>query len=224
MHDVAHDTERWHRAVRSAVLDELSALGAVWREADGELRGPGGHSLRVAERHPGGPGHADLCFDLGSGQEVWDCVVGFGEDLEAAARMLARIWAGTSAPALLELTDRRGRFADHAHGDDGLGLARWHSIHGPILAYGSGDPHALQRWLLEHPVVPSIADDLRGPLAPGALHAVKVFVGALEEPIAEVRIDGERHDLASAALMRLDWPRTPVGSVARQLVLFLHEE
>jgi hypothetical protein len=123
----------------------------------------------------------------------------------------------------LELTRRREEFATSSLGDPSLGLAGWHSIHGPILGYGSGDPEALQAWMLRHPVVPALGDDLRRLLTPpDRLHIVKVLLGAFDEPIAEVRVDGTRDERCSEALLRLPWPRAAKPSVARAFTLFVH--
>jgi hypothetical protein len=133
----------WHRAVRAAVAQELCALDGSWTDDGRRVQGPGALGVYVDHRHgddrPGA--HVDVGFALAADEPVlWDCVAPPpGHSLDEAARYVARVWSRTVAPVGLELATRTGRFADHAHGDDGLGLDGWHSIHGAIIAAGSGD-------------------------------------------------------------------------------------
>jgi hypothetical protein len=129
----------------------------------------------------------------------------------------------STAPVVLELVTQKGRFADHAHGADGLGIAGWHSIHGPILAYGAHGMDALQRWLAEHPPMPALQRHLQAQLTPDAPHTVMLHIVANGDgSTSEVRVDGEPHRAASAALQAMSWPRRDVLAVARQLTLFAH--
>lgn len=218
----------WLQAVRKALVTELARFRDGWYD-DGELIiGPGTVAVRAAVTHDSEPGHVDIGFILNRERHdapvIWDCVAGGRAEDETAARLACSIWAQTTAPVILELLTQESRHADHAHGDDGLGLAGWHSIHGPILGYGRDEATTLQRWCLDHPVVPALRDVLAPALSPVLLHGAKFLLGAFdEESIAEVRIDGVRHDACSAALLELPWPKEG-KRVARFFVLFIHTE
>jgi hypothetical protein len=207
-------------------VTELEGISGRWQD-DGEVvRGSNTTFVRVEDIHLTGPGHVDIGFVMklqsSDSMVFWDCVSGGERQDDAAAAFAARIWARTTAPAFFELATRCGDFADSSMGDATLGLAGWHSIHGPVLAYGSGDPNGLQRWMLDHPVVPLLGHRLRDALAPGSIHGVKILVGAFDEPIAEVRIDGVRDEACSRALLELPWPRATKPCAARLFVLFVH--
>src|SRR5262245_17949761 len=79
----------------------------------------------------------------------------------------------TTLPVVLELLTSRGEYADHAHGDATLGLPSWHSIHGPILGYGREDASPLQRWCVDHSVIPLLENLLSAELPATPLHGVK---------------------------------------------------
>lgn len=214
--------------MRARLVVELSAFAHGWRD-DGDLvAGPGALAVRAVETHGGGPGHVDLCFMLNKDRQdtpvVWDCVSGGDGENAAAAKLACSIWARTTAPVVFELLNSKGEHAEHAHGDDGLGLVGWHSIHGPILGYGRSDPSALQAWCLDNPVVPALRNVL-APVLPSAwLHGVKFLLGAFgDTSIAEVRIDGVRDDRCSEALLALPWPKDG-QHVVRCFVLFVHPE
>ena len=103
-----------------------------------------------------------------------------------------------------------------------LGLPGWHSIHGPILAYGDDSAGRLQQWCLDNPVVPFLREILSTELPPTPIHGVKFLLGAFgDESIAEVRIDSERSEAGSSALLDLRWPKV-AARVARFYVLFVH--
>lgn len=222
---MTHQAE-WFGAVRSALVTELTALGGEWVDDGEAILGPRATSVIVDSRHEAGPGHADIgfCVDRhgGSVPMIWDCASGGSGEPLGAARTCAQIWAKTTAPTVFELLSQQGQFADHSHGDATLGLPGWHSIHGPVLGYGRDDATPLQQWCLENPPIPLIADELSRALSGDSLHAVKFLLGAFgDESIAEVRIDGERDEPCSDALLALSWPRDPV-QVARFFVLFVH--
>jgi len=222
-----HD-RAWLSLVRTALAEQLSRLTGVWQDDGQMVVGPGTVAVRPELRHGGGPGHVDLGFLLNRNREdapvLWDCVAGRGQDLKAAAELACSIWARTTAPAILELLTQKGELADHAHGDDGCGLLGWHSIHGPILGYGRQDATDLQRWCLEHPLVPLLREPLAAALAPGRLHGVKFLLGAFgHESLAEVRIDGALDEASSSALLACPWPKTPTR-VVRCYVIFIHAE
>src|SRR5262252_7780376 len=136
-------TVDWLQAVRKSLVRELSRLGERW-EDNGELVvGPGTLAVRAAVTHDSESGHVDLGFILNRERPdvpvIWDCVAGGPSHDETAAQFACSIWAQTTAPVVLELVAQGGAYAEHAHGEDGLGLRGWHSIHGPILGYGRDD-------------------------------------------------------------------------------------
>lgn len=216
----------WLHAVRVALIAQLSELWGMWREEGDLVIGPGKLAVQATETHDSAPGHVDIGFLLNRNEKnapiIWDCVAGGPGDLTKAAAFACHVWAQTTAPTILELLQRTGAFADHAHGDETLGLRGWHSIHGPVLGYGRTDSTQLQNWFLENAVVPLLRERLEPALKPGAVHGVKFLTGAFgEKSIAEVRIDGHRSDACSEALFDLAWPKD-AGGVARFFVLFVH--
>jgi hypothetical protein len=222
------DDDRWLRAVRIALVEALNQLGGEWRDDGRLVVGRGTVAVLAEDVHRSGTGHVDLGFVLDRNDPgvpiIWDCVAGGPGPVEEAAEIAVSIWARTTAPTILELLGGgRGELADHAHGDDGLGLAGWHSIHGPILGYGVGDAAELQRWSLEHAVVPALREPLARALTGAVLHGVKfLFGGSTSESIAEVRVDGQRDEACSAALLALPWPRSAEAAFVRHFVLFIH--
>lgn len=154
-----------------------------------------------------------------------DCVVGFGDTPGRIGATAAHLWASTTASALPERQDsRRGEFAEHYRGDDPSGLPGWHCIHGAIIGYGDGGHAAdLQRWWLEHPLLPMLADVLGPELDPiAAPHGIKLLFGG--EQVAEVSVNGVARPAASDALLRLDWPRRSPPAFVRSYVIALHPD
>ncbi len=157
--------------------------------------------------------------------ELWDCVAGLGATHLDRARFAARLWGQTTAGALLELKySRRGEFADHYHSSDVGGLSGWHAIAGAIVGFGQGaSPSKLQQWWLSNPVLPTLAGALNDSLPePDAPFGLKIFFGG--DGVAEVRVDGDRHDAASFALCALPWPRLQPPGFVRSYVIALHRE
>lgn len=208
------------------------ALGASWPGwslAPVGLLGPGGERLQLLRRHSlETPGHFDVCLafdrERGAPVELWDCVKGYGKDDEVMARTAAHAFATTTAVAVRELRAAgRGRFADHHHGLAMRGVRGWHCIVSPALGFGAGgDGCALRAWWCMYPWLRRIGAQLIDGIAAGACPVgVKVLFGSDE--VAEVRVNGERHEPASAALLALPWPRGG-GLFLRCYVLLLHPE
>ena len=87
------------------------------------------------------------------------------------------------------------------------------------------DANRKQEWFADnapwHMMVPEINSGLDRP----ALNGVRLFVGQGGESVScEVRINGRRHEPASAALAAMDWPRSEKMSVARTFLLLVHPE
>lgn len=207
----------------------LNRLLPGWSVRAGVIHGPEDAAVRFSTEHQvTSPGHADVEFSFQDSDpaslRLMDCVVGFGDGMEKRAENAATIWISTSATALLELKySRKGQYADHYMASDPAGLTGWHSICSSIIGWGEGDGgKALQQWWVSSgQVLPALAPalvDLQGDRP----HAIKIFFGGAD--IAEVRVDGQHHDAASAALLALDWPRQPRPDFVRALVIALHRE
>jgi hypothetical protein len=186
--------------------------------------------VRLTEMHSSGlPGHVDVEFTLDHRAEhpisLWDCVTGFGNTAELRAECAAAMWGQTTAAALLELAySRRGHFADHYRGSDKGGLAGWHCIAGPILGYGKGDSgNILQRWWVANPVLPSLGPALGDCLSDEVCpNGIKMLFGGPD--VAEIRVDGQRHEGASLALGKLPWPRLSDVGFVRSYAIVLHRD
>ncbi|MFJ2781479.1 MULTISPECIES: DUF6348 family protein [unclassified Kitasatospora] len=207
--------------IQRCVVREMARLGQEFT-ADGEVvRGPGTTAVAVRE-HPGdeGTGHVDLGFVLHLGRAdapvVWDCAAGLGKTEEEKLANAVRMWATTTASVLVELRDGHGGLADHA---DHPELPGWHAVQGPAAVFGFGNER-LAGWLAEHRVLPALAPALLPELAGRRLHGVKLFLGGKSgDDVAEVRVNGEVSEAASAALRALDWPRGERLCWARLFVL-----
>jgi len=208
----------------------LNALHPGWSVTSDGLVGPGGAAVRLAQRHESSSvGHLDVQFVLDDSAarptELWDCVAGLGATPADRARFAAGLWGQTTAGALLELKySLRGQFADHYRGDDAGGFTGWHAIAGAIIGFGKGDsPHRLQQWWLDNPVLPTLARALQASMSEqGGPYGVKILFGG--DGVAEVRVDGEQHAAASAALAGLPWPRLDPPGFVRSYVIVLHRD
>lgn len=212
-----------------AFCEVLNELMPGWSVSDEAVFGPDDAVLRFSEEHQAEfEGHTDVTFSFKDsdpgGLILWDCVSGFGESTADCASSAAHLWGGTSAPALLELKySRSGQFADHFHAHEEGGMTGWHCICSPIMGYGLGESgNALQDWWLSRQsVLPTLSKSLSD-LQDGVPHAIKIFFDGLN--IAEVRVDGEIHERASATLLSLDWPRMEPFGFLRVFVIALHRE
>jgi hypothetical protein len=217
-------------AAYQALCEALNALKQGWRITENGIIGPDHAMVRLGQRHPSSSdGHLDIQFVLHDGPgekaELWDCVSGFGSTPVERAQTAAHLWARTTLPALLELKySRRGEFADHYHGNESDGFTGWHVISGAIMGFGHGDsPHRLQEWWLANPLLPFLSTALGDALDEETCpHGIKIFFGG--DGVAEVRLDGERHERASMVLASLDWPRLEPAGFVRSYVLVLHRE
>lgn len=213
-----------------ALLPELNALGEGWCLAADGLDGPGSLAVHITALHsPENVAHVDVGFcinkDHPEPRTLWDCAVGWGDNDASRMQIAAKLWTSTTLPAIAELVwSQRGEYASHVHSGDEGGLAGFHVIHGPIMAYGHGPTsQALQSWLLDHPVLPKLATALSADLQKGSpLRSIKVFVAS--NGVAELRLDGQVHGPASDALAAMEWPRAEAFAAARIYVLVLHPE
>ncbi len=213
----------------AAFQDALNALKPGWNSRDDAIYGPDGAVIHFSERHNADSnGHVDVEFVVNDrdpdSPRLWDCVSGFGPTISDCADSAAHIWASTSGGALLELKySRQGKYADHFRGNDPQGLIGWHCICSAVLGYGLDDSaDVLQEWWLERQTVLPAISPFLSTLPDHCPHTVKVFFGA--QDTAEVRVDGEIHEGASAALLALDWPRMEPPGFLRVFVIALHTE
>lgn len=204
----------------------LNELRAGWRVAGDEVVGPEGAIVRFGSRHPSSSeGHTDVEFRFDDATSLWDCVNGFGSTPEDRVATAARVWARTTAGALLELKySRRGEYADHYRGHEPGGFPGWHAIHSAVLGYGRGDSaERLQQWCQQQHLLAGLAGVLGDEVVQGdGPHGIKLFFGGAG--IAEVRLDGDVHDAASQWLADLDWPRLEPAGFVRTFIVLVHPE
>ncbi len=171
--------------------------------------------------------HVDICVrftdHVGETHEFWDCVVGFGSERSEAIANAAHLWSSTTAAAIFEVFAQKGDFATHYAADDPEGVLGWHTIWGPLLGFGNGDSgEMLQNWALNAPLLSRIVSQVASKALPAAApHGIKLFFGG--EDIAEVRVNGEVDEEASASLLQMDWPRLEDFGVLRTYAILLHK-
>ena len=195
-----------------------------------ELKGsslisPSGWVVAVAPPHHGGGHHYDLVAlpDVSLQPDVpcfLDCVVAMAED----PRRAADSWVQTTGACLLELLDRRERFADHAGPDDRRGVPGWHSITSGAVGLGldAAESRRLQTALVDANVLHRIAGTFTTDLESPFFNGVKVFYGGSPGAMqAEVRVNGERHEAASAAMTALKLPEPTAFTTVRYYALLL---
>lgn len=210
--------------VRDA-LEEIAPGSTEGAELKGNsLLSPRGWAVAVGQASHGDDRHYDLiAFPDTSVQPeapcFTDCVV-----VVSTPRAAAGLWARSAGACMLELLDGRGQFADHLGPDEEHGVpGRW-SITSGALAYGlsAEENIRLQRALLEAHALREIADTFAADLESPWFNGVRLFYGGAPGAVeAEVRINGERHEAASAALAALGLPEPAVFTVARSFTLVL---
>jgi hypothetical protein len=213
-------------AVVKASLEEY-APGAT---QDAELKGnslisPQGWAVAVAPPRHGGGRHYDLVAlpDVSIQPDVpmfMDCVVAMTDD----PRMAADAWVQTAGACMLELLDRRERFADHAGPDGGRGVPGWHSITSGAVGFGldANENRRLQTALVNANVLHRIADTFTADLESPFFNGIKVFYGGRPGAMeSEVRVNGERHENASAAMAALNLPEPTAFTAVRYYALLL---
>jgi len=189
------------------------------------LASPRGWAVAVTPPQHGDNSHYDLVAlpDVTVQPDVpcfLDCAVAFSGD----PRYAAEAWTQTAGACLLELLDRRGRFAEHVGPGQGRGVPGWHTITSGAVAFGldSDENRRLQIAVLEanvlHRVAASFTADLESPFFNG----VKVFYGGQPGAMeAEIRVNGERHDAASAAMATLNLLEPATFTTVRYYALLL---
>ncbi|WP_030270495.1 DUF6348 family protein [Streptomyces sp. NRRL B-24484] len=214
--------------IQRSVVREMARFGQRFAVEGSVVRGPGTTAVAVRE-HPGeggGAGHVDLGFALDVGRAdgpvVWDCTAGLGRTEEERLESAVRMWATTTAAALVELQEGRGTHGDHVRPPQ---LPGWHAVQGPAAVFGFGS-EALSEWLADHQLLPELAGAIAPELAvegaEPAVTGVKLFLGGRAgEDVAEVRVNGEVSGPGSAALRALGWPRGERLCWARLFVLLV---
>ena len=195
-----------------------------------ELKGnslisPRGWAVAVAPPHHQGGHHYDLVAlpDVHIQPDVpvfTDCVVAITGD----PRHAAEAWVQTAGACLLELLDRRERFARHVRPGDAHGIAGWHTIVSEAVAFGldTAEARRFQLVLQEANVLPRIAHTFTADLESPFFNGIKVFYGGRPGSMeAEVRINGERHAAASAAMTALNLPEPTTFTAVRYYALLL---
>jgi hypothetical protein len=220
-------------AVLELVAGKLTEVsGRPWQVKGSAVEGPGSAAVVLGHDHPGSSGHFDLVYlvdrDRPRETAVPDCVTGHGPTAETKAATAVAAWATTTAVTLLELQEQTGAFADHMRAGSPDGLPGWHAVHGGIIGLGSGTDRAgVQQWVLDHPLLPALAGALTADALPADRPTgVKIFFGSnAGRETAEVRVNGQVHEQATAALRALPWPRAATGAAyARTFVLLVHPE
>jgi hypothetical protein len=199
-----------------------------WSITENGIAGPGGVLVRLGRRHLAeNPGHIDVQFCFNSRKSdisLWDCVAGAGDTVDQRAKSAAYVWSTTTGCAILELLySRQGKFAEHFHGADPIGFRGWHVIGGPSVVFGHESSKLLQEWITTYPILPALSRALSPSLDERTCpHGVKIIFGGGD--VAEVRVDSEVHECASAALAELPWPRVKPFEFVRRYLLVLHRE
>ena len=89
---------------------------------------------------------------------------------------------------------------DHLDSGDPDGLPGMHVLHGPVLAFGSGDSAPLRDRAVDNIVLSALRETLL-PRLTGSLHGVKLlFGGRAGDEVAEVRVDHAYDEASSRGL------------------------
>ncbi|MFF4802428.1 DUF6348 family protein [Streptomyces sp. NPDC001351] len=213
-------------ALVKASLEEYAPGVTQGAELKGNsLSSPRGWAVAVAPPHHGGGRHYDLVAlpDVSVQPDVpcfMDCVVAMSGD----ARKAADTWVQTAGACLLELLDPTQRFADHVDPDEERGVPGWHSIVSGAVGIGldPAENRRLQTALLDANVLHRIAHTFTADLESPFFNGVKVFYGGKPGAMqAEIRINGERHEAASAAMRALKLPEPTAFTAVRHYALLL---
>jgi len=224
------DTEldRRMNLVRVEVASRLSSVFKKWTVEGDLVMGPGTLAVKVEDQHKLGPNHFDLGFILNRDRTdvpvLWDCAAGAGQTEANMIAMAVGMWASTTASAILEMQLQDGSLASHLGYDDPKGCKGWHVIHSPVKAVGVGKaPGNLQSWVMDTPLLPTLGPMVAAAFERPMLNGVKLLFGYGEGDIAEVRVNGIRHEPASRRLQFMQWPRANQPAFVRCYWLFVHK-
>ena len=216
-------------AFAARLVEVLSTPDRTWSiEGDGRLISSDDMAVTVTDDNT--PMHADVQLLLKRHQPdapvIHDCLSGFGETEEAAARVAALIFHESTWATFREWETQRGEFANHYPGDR-FGAEGWHEIVSGVVSYGvtTGSFEDLQQWLVDRAPLAGISSAIAAELEPLRVHGVKLLVGGYgDNRTAEIRIDGVPSAAASAILRDLDWKTPPDFALARCYGLFIPTE
>lgn len=218
-------------ALVKAGLEELApgvTEGAVLRGSS--LMSPQGWVLGMAPPHGSGHHYDVVAFpevDVTPGagfQDGLPCFVDCAVTASGDPWHAVDAWVRTSGACFLEMLDRSGRFADHAGPDDARGVAGWHMIASGEVGYGldNAEIRRLQEALHEANVVHRLADVLSADLESPYFNGIKLFYGGTPGAMqCEIRVNGERHEAASAAMAALGLPEPTTFTAVRAYALLL---
>lgn len=213
-------------ALVRAALEELAPGVTQGAELKGNsLLSPQGWAVGVAPPGHGDSRHYDLVAlpDVSVQPDV-PCFVDCAVAMSGDPRQAADAWAQTAGACLLELLDPRGHFADHVGPDEERGVPGRHALISGAVGFGldAAENRSLQMALLEANVLHRIADTFVADLESPYFNGVKVFYGGRPGAMqAEIRINGERHEAASAAMAALNLPEPRVFTAVRHFALLL---
>jgi uncharacterized protein DUF6348 len=195
------------------------------------LFSPQGWVIAVAPQTHGGDHHYDLVAfphvdtTPGAGmQNDLPCFVDCAVAMSGNPRHAADMWVQTAGMCLLELRERRGRFADHIGPGDQRHVPGWHTIASGAGGFGLevAQTERLQTALLEANVLSRVADAFTADLESPFFNGIKVFYGGQPGAMnAEIRVNGDRHEAASAAMAALGLPEPTVFTAVRYFALML---
>lgn len=111
------DPEQRLAVIQRGVVREMARYGQEFTVDGALVHGPGSTAVALRE-HPGPDGgHVDLGFvlRLGSAEApvLWDCTAGLGTTEEEKLDSAVRMWASTTAAAVVEYLEGQGRYGDH---------------------------------------------------------------------------------------------------------------
>ncbi|MFE2584403.1 DUF6348 family protein [Streptomyces sp. NPDC059378] len=216
-------------ALVRASLEEYAPGVTQGAELKGQsLLSPQGWAVAVAPPHHGGGRHYDLVAlpDVSIQPDVpcfMDCVVAMSGD----PRQAADAWVETAGACLLELLDPQQRFAEHMGPGDERGVPGMHAIISGVVGLGldASENRRVQTALVEANVLHRLADTFAADLESPFFNGVKVFYGGRPGSMqTEIRVNGERHEAASAAMASLDLPEPSVFTAVRHYALLIPEQ
>ena len=213
-------------ALVRAVLEEMAP--GVTRDVvlkGNSMLSPQGWAIAVAPSGHGGDHHYDLLAlpDVNV-RESPPCFVDCAAAATGNPEHAAATWAETTGACLLELLDHRERFAHHAGPNHAHGVPGMHMIVSGATGLGvdQAENLRLQKALVEANVLHRIADTFAADLDSPHINGIKVFYGGRPGAMdAEVRINGERHAAASAALASLGLPEPTTFTAVRFFAVLL---
>jgi hypothetical protein len=189
------------------------------------LSSPSGWAVGLLTPDHGGEHHYDLvAFPDVSLQPDVPCFVDCVTAITGNPRHAADSWVETAGACLLELLDRRGRFAYHAGPDHEHGVPGWHMIASGAVGVGLdvAQNERMQDALLDANVLHRVAETLVADLESPYFNGIKVFYGGRAGTMeAEVRVNGQRHATASEAMAALGLPEPATFAAAQFYALLL---